>query len=193
MLATFELFCGVTHEPFGVVSRDLKMADARLIESVLYRDSRGSFEVSWETSELADAGIAFEPGGNAFSYNEKIGTLRGMHYQKAPFGQAKLVSCVNGRVLDVIADLRPESPTYLRWAATELSAASGRAIFIPVGYAHGFVTLTDHATVAYLIEGDYQPQAAGIVRWNDPSLNICWPVTDPILAERDRLAPDFLA
>ncbi len=193
MLAISELFCGVTHERSGAMSRDLKMADARLIESVPYRDVRGSFEVFWEANELADAGIDFEPSGNAFSYNEKVGTLRGMHYQKTPFGQAKLVSCVNGRVLDVIADLRPESPTYLRWAATELSAASGRAIFIPSGYAHGFVSLTDHATLAYLIEGDYQPQAAGIVRWNDPSLNICWPVTDPILAERDRLAPDFLA
>jgi dTDP-4-dehydrorhamnose 3,5-epimerase len=170
----------------------LAMEDARIVESTPFRDMRGSFEVAWDNAELAATGIRFTPVSNAYSYNEKAGTLRGMHYQKAPHGQAKLVSCVSGRILDVITDLRPDSPSYLCWAATELCASSGRAIYIPVGYAHGFVTLTDHATLVYLIEGDYQPQAAGTVRWNDPALGIIWPIADPILAERDRLVEDFV-
>lgn len=189
MLAVSELLCGGS---LGIDQVDMKMADARLIESAPFRDQRGSFDVFWEAPELALLGIDFKPVSNAFSYNDKAGTLRGMHYQKPPHGQAKLVSCVNGRVLDVIADLRRESRTYLRWAATELTAASGRAIYIPAGYAHGFLTLTDHATLAYLIEGDYQPSAAATVRWNDPVFGIHWPVEFPILAERDRLAEDFL-
>lgn len=189
MLAVSELLCGGS---LGVDQVDMKMADARLIESAPFRDQRGSFDVFWEAPKLALLGIDFKPVSNAFSYNDKAGTLRGMHYQKPPHGQAKLVSCVNGRVLDVIADLRRESQTYLRWAATELTAASGRAIYIPSGYAHGFLTLTDHATLAYLIEGDYQPNAAATVRWNDAVLGIHWPVEFPILAERDRLAEDFL-
>lgn len=193
MSAISELSCGVSVLSSGDELTDMKMADARLIESKPFRDLRGSFEVFWEAPQMAALGINFKPVSNAFSYNQKAGTLRGMHYQKPPYGQAKLVSCVNGRVLDVIADLRPDSPTYLRWAATELSAASGRAIYIPSGYAHGFVTLTDDATLIYLLEGDYQPQAAATVRWNDPALGICWPVEAPILAERDRLVEDFLS
>jgi len=171
----------------------LKMSDALLIKSTPFRDVRGSFEVAWDASELSIAGIRFMPTSNAYSYNTKAGTLRGMHYQKSPHGQAKLVSCISGKVLDVIADLRPESPSYLRWAATELSAASGHAVYIPVGYAHGFITLADHTTLAYLIEGEYQPDAGGTIRWNDPALNISWPTSHPILAERDIHVPDFIS
>lgn len=168
------------------------MADARLIKSKPFHDLRGSFEVFWEAPKLAAIGIDFNPASNAFSYNEKAGTLRGMHYQKSPYGQAKLVTCINGHALDVIADLRPESPSYLCWAATELHAKSGQAIYIPAGYAHGFVTLSDDTTLAYLIEGDYLPHASSIVRWNDPALGINWPVTDLILSERDQTAPDLV-
>lgn len=191
-MTSTELICGIAPETMSAAPVDQKMADARLIQSIPFCDLRGSFEVFWDACQLSATGIDFKPVSNAFSYNENAGTLRGMHYQKNPHGQAKLVSCISGRVLDVIADLRAASPSYLRWAATELSAASGLAIYVPVGYAHGFVTLTDHATLAYLIEGDYQPQSAGTVRWNDPALGIRWPITEPILAERDRLAPDFV-
>jgi len=192
MLVSSELLCGVTLGSSSEVPFDMKLSDARLLEATPFRDLRGSFEVAWDAAALSAADIKFNPVSNAYSYNEKAGTLRGMHYQKAPHGQAKLVSCINGRIFDVIADLRPGSPTYLRWAATELCAASGRAIYIPAGYAHGFVTLTDHATLAYLIEGGYQPHAASTVRWNDTALGILWPISEPILAERDRLVQDFV-
>jgi dTDP-4-dehydrorhamnose 3,5-epimerase len=172
---------------------DLPIVGAKLLAVAPFKDDRGIFEVFWEQAELATEGITFTPVSAHHSYNEKAGTLRGMHYQKPPLGQSKLVSCVSGRVWDVVADLRPDSPTYLRWEAVELSAASGRAVFIPAGCAHGFVTLTDQATVAYLIQGNYEPAAAGTVRWNDPTFGIQWPVNSPILSERDRLAPDFIA
>lgn len=170
---------------------ELTLPGARLIETVPPKDLRGSFEVFWEAAELAAAGISFAPSNAHHSYNDRAGTLRGMHFQRAPHGQAKLVSCVRGKFLDVIVDVRPESATYLRWIAVELAAASGRAVFIPAGCAHGFVTLEDHSTVAYLIENDYRPGAATTLRWNDPLVGIQWPVREPILSDRDRQAPDF--
>jgi dTDP-4-dehydrorhamnose 3,5-epimerase len=170
---------------------DVVMQDAKRVSTSPFRDMRGAFDVVWESADFSAAGLRFQPMSCAVSYNEKAGTLRGMHYQKPPHGQAKLVCCTRGRVWDVIADLRPDSASYLSWAATELGEASGQAIYIPSGYAHGFVTLTDHATVSYLIEGTYTPDAAGTVRWNDPALSIDWPVPEPIMAQRDRTPPDF--
>jgi dTDP-4-dehydrorhamnose 3,5-epimerase len=157
-----------------------------------FHDSRGAFEAVWESVDLRKGGVDFTPVSACHSYNEKRGTLRGLHYQKGVFGQAKLVSCVNGGILDVVVDVRPESPTFLGWDSVELTAGSGRSLYIPPGFAHGFISLTDHATVAYLIEGAYKPAAAATVRWNDPSVGIRWPILDPILSERDRLAPDFV-
>ena len=116
-----------------------------------------------------------------------------MHFQQPPHGQTKLVSCVQGAAWDVIVDLRPDSPTYKCWHGETLEAGSGRAVFIPAGCAHGFLTLKDETTISYLIEGDYNPTAAGVVHWNDPAFGIEWPIRDPILSERDRLAPDFIA
>ena len=176
----------------NAIALDIFMEDARRIESAPFCDHRGSFEVYWDNLQLSTIGIKFQPCSSTISYNEKAGTLRGLHYQRLPHSQAKLVSCINGSVLDVIADLRPESQTYLHWSASELCAASGCSIFIPHGFAHGFVTLTDHCTLAYLIEGDYQQFASATVRWDDPVLGIKWQVNSPILSERDRTAPDFL-
>jgi dTDP-4-dehydrorhamnose 3,5-epimerase len=188
-----EIWCGVpvvgTHGERTVI----KMADARVIQSPLFSDERGSFEVPWERHEMDSWGIQFNPVSSALSFNVRSGTLRGLHYQTAPHSQSKVVSCASGRVLDVIADLRPESPSYLRWAATELRAGSGRSVYVPSGYAHGFLTLSENATVLYLLEGEYKPEAAATVRWNDPLLGICWPNETPILSDRDRLAGDFLA
>ena len=157
----------------------------------VFKDARGAFEVSWESVDLNKAGIAFNPVSANHSYNTKKGTLRGMHYQLPPYGQSKLVSCISGAAYDVMVDLRPHSPTYLSWHAVELSAGSGKSVYIPAGCAHGFVTLQDNTTIAYLIEGEYSPEAAALVRWNDPVIGIQWPVTDPILSDRDRNAPDF--
>ena len=188
-----ELWCGIPAAGWRGERTEMKMADARVIQSPPFSDERGSFQVTWERDEMDSYGIKFNPESNALSFNVRSGTLRGLHYQTAPYGQSKLVSCVSGKVLDVIADLRPQSPSYLRWAATELSAGSGRSVYVPGGYAHGFQTLSDNATVLYLLEGEYKPEAAATVRWNDPLLAISWPIHTPILSDRDRLAGDFLA
>ena len=170
----------------------LKIEGSGLFIDPVFRDVRGAFEVFWEFEDLEKAGISFNPISSHHSYNTLKGTLRGMHYQSFPHYQSKLVSCISGAVYDVLVDMRVDSPTYLKWEAVELSAGCGKSILIPAGCAHGFVTLEENTTIAYLIEGIYKPEAAATVRWNDPVVGIQWPVTDPILSDRDRNAPDFI-
>ncbi len=171
----------------------LNVREAGLVASPVFRDSRGAFEAFWEQAELAAAGISFAPSNAHHSYNAKAGTIRAFHFQRPPHGQAKLVSCVSGKVWDVVLDLRPESQTFRQWDAVELSAACGKAVYIPAGCAHGFATLEDNTTIAYLIEGEYRPEAAAVVRWDDPTLAIPWPVSTPILSDKDRAAQDMEA
>lgn len=159
----------------------------------VFKDARGGFEVFWENADLTSLGVAFQPSSAHHSYNAQAGTIRAFHLQHPPHGQAKLVQCVAGRVWDVVLDARPDSPTSGCWDAVELSAGSGKAVYIPAGCAHGFATLEDATTLAYLIEGDYLPEASRVIRWDDPSLGVPWPSSDPILSEKDRQAPDFAA
>ena len=167
----------------------LTISDAWLLVGPVFRDNRGAFEVFWEQPDLAAAGLRFAPSNAHHSYNHKAGTIRAFHLQRPPHGQAKLVSCVSGRTWDVVLDLRPESPTFRKWDAVELSSACGKAVYIPAGCAHVFATLEDNTTIAYLIEGGYRPESAAVVRWNDPVLGINWPVSDPIISDKDRQAP----
>ena len=127
------------------------------------------------------------------SYNRQRGTLRGMHWQAAPHAEAKLVRCTRGAIWDAIIDLRTDSPTYLQHFGVELTAASARALYVPEGMAHGFVTLEDDSEVSYQMSEFYEPAAARGIRWNDPAFAIEWPVTDPILHPRDASYPDFEA
>jgi dTDP-4-dehydrorhamnose 3,5-epimerase len=171
----------------------LKIAGAVLISNDVFKDLRGAFEPAWETADLEKEGIVFKPVSACHSYNTVAGTLRGMHYQSAPYGQAKLVSCSNGLVYDVMVDLRPASPTYLQWEGVELSGASGKSVYIPAGCAHGFLTLQDNTTITYLIEGEYRPQAAATFRWDDKAAGIVWPAVQGtlIMSDRDKTAADF--
>lgn len=134
-------------------------------------------------------GFQFQPESASHSYNTTKGTVRAFHFQQSPHEQAKLVSCVSGKIWDVMVDLREDSPTRHQWVGTELSAGDGKSLYIPAGCAHGFATLEDNSTVAYLIEGDYVAEASCVLRWNDPTLNVPWPVKNPILSEKDRNAP----
>ncbi len=167
----------------------LKVDGSYLLAAPFFADHRGGFEVFWEHDLLASTGIQFTPINAHHSYNLKSGTIRAFHYQAHPHGQAKLVSCVSGRIWDVMVDLRPDSSTRHQWSATELSPGDGKSVYIPAGCAHGFATLEDNSTVAYLIEGEYVPAASAVIRWNDPTLNVPWPVDNPILSEKDRTAP----
>jgi dTDP-4-dehydrorhamnose 3,5-epimerase len=172
-----------------MISDVTNIAGNRIFTFPVFEDLRGGFEVFWETADLTAEGLAFTPVSGCHSYNRSAGTLRAFHYQRSPHGQAKLVSCVAGKVWDVVVDLRPNSPTFRQWVSIELSAGDGKCVYIPEGCAHGFVTLEDNSTLAYLIQGSYVPEASAVVRWDDPNLAVPWPVDEPILSEKDRTAP----
>ena len=160
-----------------------------LLEEEICSDHRGSFEVFWESEWSGIIPINFSLTSAHHSFNRLSRTLRGLHYQANPYEQAKLVSCVAGKIFDVVVDLRKDSESFLEWSSLEMAAGSGKTLFIPRGCAHGFVTLEENTTTAYLIDGEYKPEFARSVRWNDPELDIDWPTSEPILSERDKTAP----
>jgi dTDP-4-dehydrorhamnose 3,5-epimerase len=163
-----------------------------VLELEQYVDERGSFSRIWCADELAAHGLAAGLAQCSISRSDRAGTLRGMHYQRAPHEEAKIVRCTRGAIFDVIVDLRPGSPTYAEWFGVELEAERGSALYVPEGCAHGFQTLVDDTEVLYLISHRYEPAAATGVRWNDPAFAIAWPpsVTRTI-SERDLSWPDL--
>ncbi|HEY5198084.1 MAG TPA: dTDP-4-dehydrorhamnose 3,5-epimerase [Solirubrobacteraceae bacterium] len=156
-------------------------------------DDRGWFARTFDAAEFAARGLRTDVVQCNASFNVRRDTLRGLHYQAAPHGETKLVRCVRGRVFDVAVDLRPDSPTYRRWHAVELTDANRRMFYIPDGLAHGFQTLTDDSELLYMMGTQYVPDAARGVRWDDPAFAIDWPVAtgERIVSERDRGYPDF--
>jgi dTDP-4-dehydrorhamnose 3,5-epimerase len=160
-----------------------------------FADSRGWFTESWNRARFEDWGISAVFCQDNHSLSRATGTLRGLHFQRSPHGQAKLVRCTRGRVFDVAVDIRRNSPTFRQWVGVELSAERGNQLFIPVGYAHAFVTLEPDCEVAYKVDAYYAPEADGGVRWDDPSLAIDWPLAagaSPLLSDKDAALP-FLA
>jgi|SRR4051794_2169782 dTDP-4-dehydrorhamnose 3,5-epimerase len=155
-------------------------------------DDRGFFGRSFCQNEFRERGLRNTIAQSNVSFNRKRGTIRGMHYQAPPYGEAKLVRCTQGAIWDVVVDLRPNSHTFKRWYGVELSAENRRSLYIPEDMAHGFQTLTDDAEVLYLMSEFYHSSSAMGVRWNDPLFDIHWPIPHPILSERDRAFPDFI-
>lgn len=164
---------------------------AFLVEMEPRCDARGFFARTWCQREFEAQGLESRLVQCSMSHNLYRGTLRGMHYQAAPHEETKLVRCTAGAIYDVIIDLRPESPTYLRHIAVELSGANRRALYIPRGFAHGFQTLTDDCEVFYQMSEFFAPESARGFRWNDPLFGIEWPVADPIILDRDNSYPDY--
>lgn len=156
-------------------------------------DARGHFARLHCPEEFARAGVDFAPVQTSISHNRSAGTLRGMHYQAAPMAETKLVRVVRGAAFDVVVDLRPDSPTYRRWAGFELSAENGAAVFIPEGLAHGFITLQPDTDVLYQIAPGYTPGHDRGVRWDDTAFAISWPRRPAVISERDAGYPDFEA
>jgi len=154
-------------------------------------DERGFFARTWCKDEFEARGLESELVQCSISYNSKKGTLRGMHYQAAPFEETKLVRCTRGSVYDVVVDLRPESPTFKRWIAITLTAENRNMIYIPQGCAHGFLTLQDDTEVFYQMSEVYDAASARGFRWNDPAFEIAWPDAVKVISERDRNYPDF--
>jgi dTDP-4-dehydrorhamnose 3,5-epimerase len=161
-----------------------------VVEAEPRADERGSFARLHCPDEFAAAGHAFTPAQTSLSRNPTAGTLRGLHYQPAPHAETKLVRCVRGRIFDVAIDLRPESPTHRRWIGVELSADNLRALYVPEGVAHGFLTLEPDCDVLYQIAPKHQPGHEAGVRWDDPAFGIAWPRAPVLISERDAAYPD---
>jgi dTDP-4-dehydrorhamnose 3,5-epimerase len=161
------------------------------IRPELIHDERGFFARSWCQQEFASRGLNSRLVQCNISGSLRKGTLRGMHYQVAPFAETKLVRCTRGSIFDVALDLRPDSPTYKQWTAAVLTAENHHMLCISEGCAHGFLTLESDCEVFYQMSAFYQPEAARGVRWNDPAFGIAWPVTVEVISARDASYPDF--
>ena len=168
-----------------------ELKGAFIIELELLEDERGFFSRTWCRKEFEQQGLHPDWVQCNISYNKRMGTLRGMHYQIAPHAEAKLVRCTMGSIFDVIIDLRPDSKTFMQWISVELTAENRKMIFIPEGFAHGFQTLANDTEVFYQMSEFYTPEYARAVRWNDPQFNIHWPETDRIISEKDQKIEDF--
>ena len=164
----------------------------RLITPKRFGDARGWFTETYNRQTYQNLGIDADFCQDNHSMSAAVGVLRGLHFQRPPHAQAKLVRCVRGRIFDVAADVRTGSPTFGKWFAAELSAENGRQLFVPVGFAHGFVTLETNTEVEYKVSAPYAPTAEAGVIWNDAKLAISWPLpsTGPSLSDKDiRLPP----
>jgi dTDP-4-dehydrorhamnose 3,5-epimerase len=174
-----------------MIFTETAIAGVVVVEAEPHRDDRGFFARLHCPDEFARAGWPFAPAQTSLSANRKAGTLRGMHYQAAPYAETKLVRAVRGRAFDVAVDLRPDSPTHRRWAAVELDAAKANAVLIPEGIAHGFLTLEDDTDILYQIAPAYRPGHDAGVRWDDPAFAIDWPRRPEVISGRDAAYPDY--
>ena len=156
----------------------------------VFRDERGEFVINWMPDEFAARGLETTIAQTSGALTLERGSIRGLHYQAAPFEEAKVVRVTRGGVFDVAVDLRPDSPTYLKWVGAELTASNRQIMYIPKGCAHGYQTLVDDTTLLYAISAPYDAASARGVRWNDPALAIPWPEQKAVhLSDRDRSLP----
>jgi dTDP-4-dehydrorhamnose 3,5-epimerase len=152
-------------------------------------DARGYFKKTFDRKLFREHGLHREWLQENESLSQRKGTIRGLHFQTPPHTETKLIRVVQGAIMDVVVDLRRGSPTFARWDSVEVAPAKHNLVFVPWGCAHGFCTLTDHCVVIYKVDRHYVPEAQGCLRWNDPEIAIDWPEQDPILSDRDRVAP----
>lgn len=175
-----------------MIFTETKLDGAYLIDLEYLRDERGFFARSFCQDEFKAHGLNPRVSQCNISFNQRKGTLRGMHYQIAPFEEAKLVRCTEGAIFDVIIDLRQDSPTFKQWFSAELTMENHRMLYVPEGFAHGYQTLEDNSEVFYTVSESYHPENARGVRWNDPSFGIAWPITkNIIMLNRDKEYRDF--
>lgn len=168
---------------------ETSIAGAYLIDVEPSHDERGWFARTWCRQEFADHGLDFTVAQCATAYNDRAGTLRGLHYQLAPQEEQKLVRCVRGSVYDVIVDVRADSASFGRWSAVRLTP-SGPALLVPMGCAHGYWTLEDGSELSYHMSAPHHPASSRGIRWNDPTLAISWPGKTPVvISKRDRELP----
>ncbi|MEA2097462.1 MAG: dTDP-4-dehydrorhamnose 3,5-epimerase [Patescibacteria group bacterium] len=164
--------------------KKLEIPEVVLIEPKVFADKRGFFLENYKYSEFANFGIKDNFAQDNHSKSIK-GVLRGLHYQKLPKAQAKLVRCISGEFFDVAVDIRKGSPTFGKWVGEVLSAENKKMLYIPVGFAHGFCVLSDYAEISYKSSDEYSPEHEGAICWNDPTINISWSTKNPIVSEKD--------
>ena len=168
---------------------DTKLPGVYIVEPQVFGDHRGYFMETYSTKAFADIGITNEFVQDNQSFTAQKGTLRGIHFQNNPMAQAKLVRVTKGAVLDVAVDLRKGSPTYKQWVGVELSAENKRMLFIPRGFGHGFLTLTDDVEFCYKVDNLYSKECDRGVRFDDPEIGVAWGIADPVLSQKDTTSP----
>jgi dTDP-4-dehydrorhamnose 3,5-epimerase len=177
-----------------MIFTETELKGAFIIELELRRDDRGFFARTWCKREFEEHGLVSNIAQSNCSFSKKAGTLRGMHYQAAPFEETKTIRCIRGAIYDVIIDLRPTSSTYKQWVAVELTEDNYKMLYVPKGFAHGFQTLTEDVEVIYHVSQCYSPESERGVRWNDPQFGIKWPdLSVRVMSEKDRNWPDYTA
>lgn len=174
-----------------MIFRKIGLKGAYLIEPEKINDHRGFFARSFCVKEFEQYGLKTRFVQCNISYNIKRGTLRGLHYQNHPFPEVKLVRCSRGAIYDVIIDLRSESPSYKSHFGVRLDELNSWQLYVPEGFAHGFITLEDHSEISYQMSEYYSPQHSGGIRWDDPCFNIRWPLDPVVISDKDRILPHF--
>jgi dTDP-4-dehydrorhamnose 3,5-epimerase len=176
-----------------MIFTETKLSGAYIINLEPNEDERGFFARTYCEREFKRLGLKPCSAQCNLSYNQKKGTLRGMHYQADPFSEAKLITCLTGAIYDVIIDLRPDSTTYGQWFSSEIRASRRRSmLYVPEYFAHGFQTLEDDTEVFYQMSEFYYPESARGLRWNDPAFNIDWPEGQRLISVKDQSYPDFV-
>jgi dTDP-4-dehydrorhamnose 3,5-epimerase len=174
-----------------MIFKELDLKGVFVIEPEKKEDNRGFFARTFCSEEFRKRGLNDRVVQCNLSYSKKAGTLRGMHYQAAPFAEAKLIRCTYGAIYDVMIDLRPESPTYKKWTGIKVNATHRQLLYIPEGFAHGFQTLVNHTEIFYQVSAPFMPEAERGIRWNDPAFGIQWPLTVSVISGKDQVHPLF--
>jgi dTDP-4-dehydrorhamnose 3,5-epimerase len=172
-----------------LIFRETALSGAYIIEPEKINDERGSFARVWCRRELEQHGLKGDVAQSNIGFSYRKGTLRGLHFQRAPHAEVKIVRCTRGAIFDVVVDLRPESPTYKRWFGVELNDDNRRMIYVPEGFAQGYMTLADNTEMNYHTSEFYSPDAASGVRYDDPVIGIRWPLAVTVISEQDRNWP----
>ena len=174
-----------------MIFTETELKGAFILDIKKMEDERGFFGRSWCKREMEEHGLNGNVVQTNVSFNKVKGTFRGMHFQRAPHQETKLVRCTRGAILDVIIDLSPSSPTYKKWIGVELTEQNHRMLYVPEDFGHGFVTLEDNTEVTYQVTQFYTPGAEGGLRWNDPAFGIQLPVTPTVISAKDAAWADF--
>jgi dTDP-4-dehydrorhamnose 3,5-epimerase len=164
-----------------------------VVDIEAHTDERGFFARAWCADEMEAAGAANHVAQINMSRSLEAGTIRGLHWQTEPHGESKFVRCLSGRIFDVCADVRPDSPTFMKWAAVELTPENHKAFSVPAGCAHGYQALADACEALYLVSSPYEPGVELGIRWDDPGFGIAWPIADASVSDKDQSWPDFSA